>query len=182
MITTKEIRLHLGGGKIYIPGFVHIDKRKFDHIDHVQDVKDLSNFEDESVSLIYSCHLLEHFKRKEINEVLQEWNRVLKKGGILRLSVPGFEEIIKVYEKYQDLKLVLGPIVGGQDYEYNSHYMIFDFKTLREELMKVGFKDVKRFDWRKTDHAHIDDCSQAYIPHMDKEHGLPVSLNVEAMK
>jgi len=183
MINKKEnIKLHLGGGKIYLPGFIHIDKRKFNHIDYVQNVKDLSNFKDNSVSLIYSCHLLEHFRRKEISDVLGEWYRVLKKGGILRTSVPGLEEIIKIYEKHKDLKLILGPIVGGQKYRHDYHRMIFDFNLLKENLIDAGFKNVKRYDWRKTDHAYIDDYSQAYIPHMDKENGLQVSLNVEAVK
>jgi len=181
-MTKYNTKLHLGGGKIYIPGFIHVDKRPLPHIDCVQDVKDLSNFKDNSVSLIYSAHLLEHFKRVEIQEVLKEWYRVLEEGGTLRIAVPGFEEIVEIYKKYKDLKLVLGPIVGGQDYEFNSHYMIFDFKTLKEHLINAGFKKVKRFDWRKTEHSHIDDCSQAYIPHMDKKNGMPVSLNVEAIK
>ncbi|GAG94071.1 unnamed protein product, partial [marine sediment metagenome] len=33
-----------------------------------------------------------------------------------------------------------------------------------------------------TIHKGYDDCSQSYIPHMDKEHGLLISLNVEAEK
>jgi hypothetical protein len=37
-------------------------------------------------------------------------------------------------------------------------------------------------DWRATEHAGIDDYSQAYFPHMDKEFGIQVSLNVEARK
>lgn len=178
----KTIKLHLGGGERYIPGFVHVDKRKFKHIDFVQDVRDLSSFEDNSVDLIYSCHILEHFKRKEISAVLSEWYRVLKQRGILRISVPGLEEIIKVYERYNDIKLVLGPLVGGQTYLYNFHYIVFDFKFLREKLTGVGFKFVQRYDWKKTEHSHIDDYSQAYVPHMDKENGLPISLNVEAVK
>ena len=182
MIKKENIKLHLGCGKRYIPGFIHIDQRRLPHVDYVQDVCDLSNFKDNSIDLIYSCHLLEHFKRVEINKILAEWYRVLKKGATLRIAVPGFEEIIKIYKKYKDLKLVLGPIVGGQDYEFNSHYMIFDFKTLKEHLKIVGFKRIKRFDWRTTEHAHIDDYSQAYIPHMDKDKGMPISLNVEAIK
>ena len=31
-------------------------------------------------------------------------------------------------------------------------------------------------------HSDIDDYSQAYIPHMDKDNGTLMSLNVEAIK
>jgi len=41
---------------------------------------------------------------------------------------------------------------------------------------------VRRYDWRQTLHKDHDDHSQAYIPHMDKENGRLISLNVEAEK
>jgi len=179
---TKEIKLHIGCGERYIPGFIHVDIRKFPHIDYIASVDKLDMFQDKSVDLVYSCCLLEHFKICQIEDVLKEWYRVLKPGGILRLSVPDFEKLVEVYLKYHDLNLVLRPIVGGQKYPEDNHYMAFDFKILSEVLKKVGFKKVYRYDWRKTIHKDYDDYSQAYIPHMDKEHGILISLNVEAEK
>ena len=57
-----------------------------------------------------------------------------------------------------------------------------DFKYLEKLLTHEGFKNIHRYDWRKTVHRDYDDFSQAYIPHMDKEHGILMSLNVEAEK
>lgn len=178
----KKIQLHLGCGERYIPGFIHIDVRKFPHVDHVASVDKLDMFEDNSVDLIYACHLLEHFKRNQIEDILKEWYRVLKPGGILRLATPDFEKLVEVYLKHKDLKLILGPLVGRQDYPENTHYIIFDFATLSEILKKVGFKKIYRYDWRKTIHKDYDDFSQAYIPHMDKKNGILISLNIEAKK
>lgn len=175
-------KLHLGCGKVYIPGFIHIDLMDFEHIDYKRSIDDLSILENNSVDLIYACHVLEHFSRNNVERVLKEWHRVLKPGGIARISVPGFEEIIAVYKKYKDFKLVIGPLMGGQTYLYNFHNMLFDFAYLAELLEKTGFKKIERYDWRATEHAEVDDYSQAYIPHMDKENGMPISLNVEATK
>ena len=72
----KKLKLHLGCGKRCIPGFVHIDLADYPHIDYKSDVSDLSMFEDNSADLIYACHVLEHFKRYEIERVLTEWHRV----------------------------------------------------------------------------------------------------------
>jgi len=107
-------RLHLGCGKKYIPGFIHIDLGSYDHIDHNRDIKDLGIFGDNEIDLIYCCHALEYFDRHEVIDVLKEWHRVLKKGGILRLSVPDFESIVKIYHKYEDLdhQGILGPLYG----------------------------------------------------------------------
>lgn len=179
---TKKLKLHLGCGSKFIPGFKHMDVVERDHIDFVGDIKHLKMFKTNSVDLIYASHVLEHFKRNEIDSVLKEWNRVLKVGGILRISVPGFEELIEIYRRYSDIKLILGPLVGGQTYLYNYHYMIFDFKLLKEFLINAGFRKIYKWDYSQTEHSQIDDYSQAFIPHMDKENGMPVSLNVEAVK
>jgi hypothetical protein len=62
--------------------------------------------------------------------------------------------------------------------------MIFDFATFRAGLEQAGFRDVRRYDWREADvgQAGIDDFSQAYLPHMDKENGRLMMLNVEAVR
>jgi predicted SAM-dependent methyltransferase len=176
------MKLHLGCGKRHIPGFVHIDAVDYPHVDHVATIDNLSFIQDASVDLIYNCHVLEHFKRRDVRRVLQEWHRVLKPGGILRISVPDFAKLCEVYQKFGQLDLVIGALFGRQDYLYNIHYNVFDFTTLKGELESAGFTDVGRYDWRETEHAHIDDYSQAYIPHMDKENGILISLNVECAK
>jgi hypothetical protein len=57
---------------------------------------------------------------------------------------------------------------------------VYDFESLRSTLQTAGFREVRRYDWRDTVHKDFDDYSQAYIPHMDKEAGRLISLNVEA--
>jgi len=96
--------------------------------------------------------------------------------------VPDFAALCEVYTRTRDLGLVIGPIFGRQDYLYNIHYNLFDFDSLKGELQRAGFSGVRRYDWRETEHANIDDYSQAYIPHMDKERGVLISLNVECLR
>ena len=48
--------------------------------------------------------------------------------------------------------------------------------------MDTGFSEVRPWDWRTTEHGALDDYSQAYLPHLDKENGMLVSLNLEAVK
>ena len=100
------MKLHLGCGKRYIPGFIHVDLANFKHINYKRNVKNLSCFKSNSVDLIYACQVLEYFDVDEIHVVLKEWRRVLKKNGTLRLSVPNFEKINLLYQN-KKLKLVL---------------------------------------------------------------------------
>jgi len=194
----QKIKLHLGCGKVKIPGFIHIDFADYDHIDFKQSIGNLKQFSDNSVDLIYCCHAFEYFARDIADFVLQEWRRVLKPGGILRLAVPDFEAICKVYQKYGDLdgRGILGPLYGKiavkrktpifsseiATHQFMYHKTVYDFKSLKKKLEDINFKDIKMWDWRKTEHKDIDDFSQAYIPHMDKENGILISLNVEAVK
>ena len=94
----KERYLHIGCGDVILPKpFENLDTRKMDGVDHVCEADKLS-FEDGTFDLVYSSHVLEHFKRNETQSILNEWVRVLKPGGIVRISVPSFESLIKIYQ------------------------------------------------------------------------------------
>jgi len=184
-----KVRLHLGCGKRYIPGFIHIDLCDLPHIYYKHSVDKLPMFEDNSVELIYASHVIEYFGREETEVVLAEWHRVLTSGGTLRLAVPEFPALVRVYQKTGDLGHILGPLYGRMIIDRGSygkkiiyHKTVYDFSSLRKILEKKGFTDVHRYDWRQTVHKDYDDHSQAYYPHMDKKDGILISLNVEAVK
>lgn len=181
-----ERRLHLGCGKRHIPGFIHIDLANYDHIDYTHDVAELPMFADESVDLIYACHVLEYFDAVEVVDVLAEWWRVLRSGGILRVAVPNFDALWQQYEFSQELDEITGPLYGrwaipGTD-KVICHKMVYNDHTLSRLLSSIGFTNIHKYDWRDTIHKDYDDYSQAYIPHMDKGNGMLISLNMEAGK
>lgn len=179
---SEPLQLHLACGDIFVPGFKHIDIKLLPHVAIQTSVDKLDMFEDNSVDLVYVCHCLEHFPRRDTQRVLREWYRVLKPGGTLRLAVPDFEAVLQVYQMTKNLALLLGHLVGGQDYAGNTHYMVFDFTYLSTLLSEVGFRCIRKYDWRQTIHKDYDDRSQGYYPHMDKENGVLLSLNMEADK
>ena len=181
-LETSRMNLHLGCGTKRIEGYINIDSRATPAVDVVSDIRNLDGFQDTSANLIYVCHALEHFSRWEHIQVLKRWYTILKPGGILRVSVPDFEKVMEHYFKFRDIRQLSGIMYGRQDYPENNHCWCWDFKELKSDLQEAGFADVKRYDWRQTDHSHVDDYSQAYLPHMDKENGMLMSLNVEARK
>lgn len=175
--------MHLGCGDIRLPGFLNIDRRETDATDVVRDVRLLNTVaEPGTVDLIYACHVLDHFTRWEYQDVLRYWRSLLRPGGVLRLAVPDFESIVALYQEGVPLEALTGLLCARQDYQDNVRHVLFDYAMLGGVLMRCGFSQVNHYDWRLTDHAHIDDFSQAYWPHMDKEHGRLVSLNVEAIR
>lgn len=178
------IKLHLGCGWRYFGSdWIHIDGGDYPHSSS-GDITALP-YQDNTVDLIYASHVLEYFDRQEAVEVLTEWHRVLKPGGILRLAVPNFRAMARLYvEENYPIESFLGPLYGRMkmDGEYIYHKTAYDRESLNALLIKLGFEFATEYDWRATEHAHIDDHSQAYLPHMDKENGTLISLNIEAKK
>ena len=76
--------------------WIHIDGGDYDHLDY-NNITHLQNFDDNSVDLIYASHVLEYFDRQEVIKVLKEWQRVLRPGGVLRLAVPDFDSMARLY-------------------------------------------------------------------------------------
>jgi len=183
-------KLHLGCYDRKIHGFINIDIREDVNPDVVDDVFKLEKFENNSVDLIYACHILEHATKKDSILVLKRWYEVLKPGGILRLCVPDLQAAFEYYICYKDLSVLQTIIYGSQKHPYDFHYTGWDEQSLSNDLKKVGFLKIKKYDWRETEHFYIDDHSQCYLPNMSYStrrvegdiEGKLVSLNVEATK
>jgi len=188
----NEIKLHLGCGERHIDGFINIDIEYYPGVDMVDDVRYLTKFKENTVDLIYACNVLEHLGRWEYLPALKRWYSLLKKSGVLRISVPDFEAVCEYYISSKDLKSLYPALYAGQDNPRNYHYWCWDFETLKEELESVGFKNVRRYDRNKTEYAHVRDWSLNFVPYRDKNDNiLPdeewfkgkfIALNVEAQK
>lgn len=176
------MKLHIGCGKTYLPpqeGWINHDLFESVKADVYAEISSLP-FPPNTFTLIYASHVLEHCHRHCLMATLTHWRYLLKPGGVLRIAVPDFEAISRYYERTRDLKPLMGLLYGGQNHPKNSHCLTFDETTLSTALLKAGFSGIQRWDWRKTDHSQFDDYSQCYLPHMDKEHGECMSLNLEA--
>lgn len=181
------LKLHLGCGRRHLNGFIHIDIKDQGIeeyiLDYEADISKLDLYEDNTVDLIYASHVLDHLSRnQELDKALDEWYRVLKPRGILRIAVSDFERVVDMYKEGLDLERLWGHIIGGHKDQYDRHGCVFDFKTLKHYLEKHGFKNIRRYKWQDVMPKDYDDLSMCYIPHMDKENGILMSLNVEATK
>jgi len=179
-------RINMGcGWRNFGHDWIHIDGGDYEHLDYKTGVIEIPQLENESADLIYASHVIEYFDRNEVTEVLLEWKRILKPGGTLRLAVPNFAILSSLYlEGKIKLGNALGPLYGRMEMDggYIYHKTTYDFESLKLLLDSLGFENIRMYDWRETEHAHFDDHSQAYFPHMDKENGTLISLNMECEK
>lgn len=180
-IKKDGVNLHLGCGPIKHPKFINIDGLPAAHIHYVRAIDDLSIFDDETVDFIYACHCLEHFPYAKITTVLNEWFRVLKKGGKLRLSVPDFDLLLNIYNSNKnDLNSIEGYLLGGQNHKFNFHYSVFNREYLLKYLEDVGFQNV--YEWRhECDDLCVNGDYSTFTIEASGQH-YAVSLNVEAVK
>ena len=139
-------KLHLGCGTKHIEGFTNIDIRYLPGVDEVNNIRFLRNYKDNSVDLIYACHVLEHFSRWEYKNALTRWYEILKPGGVLRLAVPNFTAIASRYIQTGNLKEVMGLLYGGQDYDENYHFVTFDMKNVGSKNIADNLSLISNFD------------------------------------
>ena len=169
--------LHIGCGTNILPKpFENLDGREFEGVDHVSSASDLKQFDDETFDMVYASHILEHHPRNEVESVLKEWVRVVKVDGIVRISVPSFKSATQIHDKTGKLENVLGPLSGGQTYDYEFHYCLFDERTLTALMKKCGLTAIHPWLYTRTRHSDYWDFSQAVT------HGIQVSLNLEGRK
>lgn len=80
-------KLHLGSGAVILPGWLNID---FDSSlasgIYPLDIRNPLPFPDNSISVIFSEHLIEHLSKKDGLELLKECRRVLKPYAPIRFG------------------------------------------------------------------------------------------------
>ena len=79
----------------------------------------------------------------------------------------------------------IGPLYGKWTMnETNNvyHKTTYDYVSLEMVLRDNDFNNIRLWEWKNVDHGIYDDYSQSYIPHMDKDNGILMSLNIECTK
>lgn len=137
------VRLNLGCGHIPVDGYLNVDVRELPGVDIVAEVGDLP-FDEGTVEEIFSAHLLEHFPEERLTrEILPYWRSRLRADGTLRAVVPDAGAMIAGFTAgsipFSDLRAVL---YGGQEYEGDFHFTMFDATSITGLLERTGFTDV----------------------------------------
>ena len=148
-----DIKLNIGAGSTVIDGFTPIDRKLGTEAFPL-------DYPDNSVSEIRASHILEHFTFGDAQKAMEEWSRVLKPGGRIRISVPDVDKVLQ--DKTENRLFYL---MGGQMHADDIHKSAYDRERLTALMKQNGLKQIK--DW--------------YSPNTDCA-ALPISLNLEGVK
>ena len=148
MEVATPIRLNIGAGRTVIEGFTPIDRKLGTEAYPL-------NYPDNSVEEIRCAHMLEHLSFREVQDAFQEWHRVLRPGGRLRISVPDVKKVLRSIETDEHWRFKL---MGGQTDGDDFHKSAFDDGLLAAHFEKFGFENVQPWVSPNTDTAS-DPCS-----------------------
>jgi tetratricopeptide (TPR) repeat protein/SAM-dependent methyltransferase len=142
----KPSRLNLGCGDKILDGYINVDvveSRSGKKPDLLCDLRHLKPFADNSVDEILSVHVVEHFWRWEVLDILKEWVRVLKPGGKMVLECPNLKSACEEFLKNPEAAAFGGP--EGQrsmwvfygDPRWKDPYMVHRWGYTPESLAKL---------------------------------------------
>lgn len=150
----SPIKLNLGSGAKPIPGFVNVDlPGNWCKVapDVEADVSKPLPFADNYADEIHAYHLLEHLNRWESPEILADWLRVLKPGGLLVLELPCLDKIVAHYAHAlidggrADARMTILGLYGDPAYrnEHMMHRWCYSVDELCGGLDLLGFVDIE---------------------------------------
>ncbi len=128
--------------------------------DHVFIHHDLANgipLHDSVADYIYSSHFFEHLYHDDVKNLLNECYRVLKYGGVLRISVPDLEYALALYtsgKKHEMLQNYF--FVEDGESHYARHKYMYDFEMFSSLLRDAGFGDIQRCQFQEGTVPDID--------------------------
>jgi predicted SAM-dependent methyltransferase len=146
-----RVRLHLGSGRRRKPGWVNIDLFLGAPVDLGWKLPRPLPFTPQTVDAIFHEHLLEHLTLEQGLALLDECNRLLRPGGVLRIGVPDAGAYLRAYSG-DDWRMVEGVRPGHptrllaiQEVFYgHGHRTMYDLETLTLVCNASGFERVEQ--------------------------------------
>lgn len=177
-------RINLCGGPVIIDGYVNIDIGQ--GADLVHDIRKPLPLPSDSVEIVVMSHALNYFTYDECKSIVSEIYRILKTGGIVRVSVPDLELFAKAYIE-KDREFLFQKLPSGADrfrgatigdkfislaYGYGGVKYFFDYESCAVIFRLAGFKNIKRCNY-----------GESAIPDIQKIDNRPeLSFYLEAVK
>lgn len=161
-----SIRINFGAGGCRIDGWRNTD---FCYPDGDPDKIDCTKplpFADASVDIAVSEMLLEHITPQQAWSFLDELYRIVKPGGLVRITIPDFSLTWRL--KDPDYARVNGGVTGATTWKEHCRSIIFchghqglwNSPLLKDVLEAIGFQDVRIQRAGESDRPELRDLEQ----------------------
>jgi predicted SAM-dependent methyltransferase len=155
-------RLNWGCGTHPDPGWINSDVKDGAGIDISCDIRDGLPLEDASIDYVASIHALPELAYPDIEVALRDLHRVLKPGGVLRLSLPDLDRAIRAYldrdASYflipdEDARTLSGKMIVQLTW-YGYSRSLYTAEFIEEQLLRAGFARVEHCSFGQTSSGH----------------------------
>jgi predicted SAM-dependent methyltransferase len=166
-----QAKLHLGSGPHLKAGWLNADKFE-PRADIYLNTYARFPFKDSSFCSVYSEHMLEHVRIDKVRFLLEEVRRVLKPGGLFRVTVPDLELFARKYVEGDDtffkpylashrenlrngkakhwiVRTHGSAFMSMCNVLFHRHRWMYDFETLRALSEEVGFSKAIKQSFRE---------------------------------
>ena len=152
--------LDLGCGENKVPNSIGLDNVQLPGVDVEHDLLDFPYpFDNESIDKIYLRHVIEHFTIENINLILDECNRLLRKDALLIITVPHVFSISAFIDPTHRSYFTFG---SGQFWDENSSKAYYKESQMKWELIKTVCR-VNWFDWKSYQLKKLNNCFSYFI-------------------
>ena len=152
-------RMNWGCGTETPSGWINVDVKPGAGVDIVRDIREGQlPLDSDSLDYITSIHALQDLGFLDVVPALEELRRVLRPGGVLRLSLPDLDRAIAAYHgndrEYfyvsdDDAETISGKLIVQITW-YGDSRMMFTYEFTRELLLKARFSSVARCAFKQT--------------------------------
>ena len=115
---------------------------------HHLDVTKTFPFPTDSVSAVFSSHIIEHLHADDARKMLEESLRVLEPGGVCRVVAPSLEWAFSFYDETSPEE-TLGIIFEHGQTGKNRHQWMYTAKSLIRLMEEVGYTKVTQQEYRE---------------------------------
>ena len=147
------VKLHLACGGVKWKDFINVDLYQHDPsvsdssrsgcvADAFADIRCLG-LADNTIDEIFTSHSIDHFTRWETVDMLKDWHRMLKSGGVLVIEVADFTRCILwlFHPSSRKRALARTQFYGNQwdRIDFETHRYLWSARELRLELLRIGY-------------------------------------------
>lgn len=157
----REVRLHLGCGSHLLEGWANVDLSGPGPVIELDLTLPLPARSD-AFDLVYCEHFIEHITLEQARGLIGECFRVLRKGGVFRVSTPDLQKLVEEYksgrlDEWHDVhwtpKTPCRLLNEGM--RLWGHEFLYDRAELASLLEAAGFGRVVDVGWRESEHVAL---------------------------
>ena len=189
-----DVRLHVGAGNNHLNGWLNTDIMPY-LSPLFLDATHRFPVRDGTVTYIFSEHFIEHVPRNAASRFFRESLRVLKPGGVLRVSTPDAEALARAYLNHTEQAGLLNERNRRMGYQYASfpidilntafkedfHVCLYDAQTLEQLLSQAGFEHIKRCKVGESGHAALSKIEHHQVGTVEDEFTLVIEATKPAL-